>query len=156
MPNRERWAGRSSPRWEDDALGFLIAPVAREAFLAEHYEKKALINIRSEPDRYADLLTLEALDQFIASADLREGMVDLTNHRNRIARDSYVDERGRVSRVAVAEEYLRGATIILPHLHDSMFNLGEFCRSLEEVFSCHVQTNIYLTPRRQSGLPAAL
>jgi ribosomal protein L16 Arg81 hydroxylase len=142
-----------SPRWEEDALGFLIAPVARETFLADHYEKQPLINVRDEPRRYADLLTLEMLDHFIASSDLREGMLDLTNHRDRISRDSYVDENGRISPVAVAEQYMRGATVILPHLHDSMFNLGEFCRSLEEVFCCHVQTNIYLTPPGNQGFP---
>jgi ribosomal protein L16 Arg81 hydroxylase len=142
-----------SPRWEQDALGFLIAPVAPDHFLAEYYERRALINVRGEPHRYADLLTLDTLDHFIASADLREGMIDLTNRKNRISRDSYVDDRGRISSVAVAEHYMRGATIILPHLHDSMFNLGEFCRSLEEVFSCHVQTNIYLTPSGNQGFP---
>jgi len=143
--------GESALRWEEDALGFLIAPVARETFLESHYEQQALINIRGEPKRYADLLTLDTLDQFIASADLREGMIDLTNHKNRISREAYVDENGRVSPVAVAEEYMRGATIILPHLHDSLFNLGEFCRSLEEVFTCHVQTNVYLTPQSIDG-----
>ena len=142
-----------SPRWEEDALGFLIAPVGREAFLADHYERRALINIRSEPERYAELLTLAALDHFIASADLRDGMVDLTSQRSQISRDTYVDENGRVSRVAIVEEYMRGATIILPHLHDSMANLEEFCRSLEEVFCCHVQTNIYLTPPGNQGFP---
>jgi lysine-specific demethylase/histidyl-hydroxylase NO66 len=146
-------AAAPSPRWEDDALGFLIAPVARETFLSDHYEQKELINVRGEPDRYRDLLTVETLDHFIASADLREGMIDLTNHRNRISRDAYVDGDGRVSRVAIAEEYMRGATIILPQLHDSLFNLGEFCRSLEEVFSCAFQTNIYLTPPGNQGFP---
>ncbi len=136
-----------SPRWEEDALGFLIAPVSKEEFLENHYEKKPLINIRNEPDRYADLLTLDIVDHFINSADLREGLVDLTNHRNRIERTDYIDEDGRVSRATVAEEYLNGATIILPQLHDSIFNLGEFCRALEEVLTCHMQTNIYLTPQ---------
>lgn len=140
-------AAGAPPRWEEDALGFLIAPVTREAFLADHYERQPLIDLRNEPDRYADLLTLETLDRFIASADLREGMIDLTNHHDRISRDQYVDENGRIIRSAITEEYLRGATIILPHLHDSLFNLGEFCRSLEEVFTCHVQTNVYLTPQ---------
>ncbi len=140
-------AAPSSPRWDEDALGFLIAPVARETFLDQHYEREALIATRGEPDRYADLLTLDMLDHFIASANLREGMVDLANQKNRVSRDTYIDDRGRVSSVGIAENYLRGATVILPHLHESMFNLGEFCRSLEEVFSCHVQTNIYLTPQ---------
>lgn len=145
-------AADTPPRWEDDALGFLIAPVGRETFLADYYERKALVDLRDEPDRYADLLTLETLDRFITGADLREGMVDLTNHHDRISRDQYLDDNGRVIRSAITEEYLRGATIILPHLHDSLPNLGEFCRSLEEVFSCHVQTNVYLTPQpRETG-----
>ena len=153
--------GEASPRWDEDALGFLIAPVTREAFLERYYERDALIANRGEPDRYADLLTLDMLDHFIASANLREGMVDLASQRSRIARDTYIDDRGRISSVGIAENYLRGATVILPHLHESMFNLGEFCRSLEEVFSCHVQTNIYLTPdqlgrNQQPGLSAPL
>lgn len=146
-------AGTGSPTWEEDALGFLIAPVTREAFLAGHYERRAMVNIRGEPGRYADLLTLDMLDQFIASADLREGMIDIASQKNRILRDSYVDDRGRISAVAVAEHYMQGATVILPHLHDSMSKLGEFCRSLEEVFSCHVQTNVYLTPSGNQGFP---
>lgn len=141
-----------SPRWDEDALGFLIAPVTRAEFLDKYYERDALVASRNEPDRYADLLTVDMLDHFIASADLREGMVDLANQKNRISRESYIDSNGRISPVGIAEYYLGGATIILPHLHDSMFNLGEFCRSLEEVFTCHVQTNIYLTPQvRQDG-----
>ncbi len=92
------------------------------------------------------------LDQFISSADLREGMLDLSNKHNRITRDAYIDDDGKVIQVAVTEEYLKGATIVLPHLHSSMYNLGEFCRSLEEVFTCHIQTNIYLTPpSREEG-----
>jgi lysine-specific demethylase/histidyl-hydroxylase NO66 len=145
--------GESSPRWEDDALGFLIAPLARDEFLARYYERDALITARGEPRRYADLLTLETLDHFIASADLRDGMIDLTSQKHRITRESFIDDRGRVSSVSIAEHYMRGATIILPHLHDSLLNLGEFCRSLEEVFSCHVQTNIYLTPSGNQGFP---
>src|SRR5688500_17489978 len=30
--------GAGSPRWDEDALGFLIAPVTREAFLDQYYE----------------------------------------------------------------------------------------------------------------------
>ena len=142
-----------SPSWRGDALGFLMAPVGRETFLAETYERRPLLNIRGEPERYAELLTLAMLDDFIASADLREGMLELTNRRNPVAREDYTLEDGRISHTAVAREYLRGATIILPHLHESLFQLGEFSRSLEEIFSCHIQTNIYLTPSGNQGFP---
>jgi lysine-specific demethylase/histidyl-hydroxylase NO66 len=143
----------ATPRWEQDALGFLIAPETQDSFFERYYEREALITARGEPDRYADLLTLDSLDHFIASADLREGMIDLTSQKHQISRDSFIDDRGRISAVSVVEHYMRGATIILPHLHESLLNLGEFCRSLEEVFSCHVQTNIYLTPSGNQGFP---
>ena len=149
-----RQQAESSPRWEEDSLGFLIAPVTREAFFERFYEREALVDIREEPNRYASLLTLADLDHFIASADLREGMLDLTAQHRRIAPDDYIDRNGRISRTAVAEHYMNGATIILPHLHESMLGLGEFCRALEEVFSCHIQTNIYLTPSGHQGFPA--
>ena len=141
---------RSSVGWSADPLGFLIAPIDRETFLSRHYESAPLINVRNEPDRYRDLLSVETLDEFIAVADLQEGMIELTDQRHPITPDAYIDERGQVSRTAVAEHYHRGATIILPHLHTSLANLGLFCRSLEEVFSCHVQTNVYLTPATQA------
>jgi lysine-specific demethylase/histidyl-hydroxylase NO66 len=149
----EEAAAAPSPSWQEDALGFLMAPVARDAFLQDYYEQRALLNIRSEPERYSSLLTLAMLDDFIASADLRDGMIELTNRKSPIAREDYTFEDGRVSRTAVAREYLRGATIILPHLHESLFQLGEFSRSLEEIFSCHIQTNIYLTPSGNQGFP---
>ena len=151
--SKTKAAAAPSPSWEQDALGFLIAPVTPDEFLERYYERKALVNIRDEPERYADLLTLEILDHFINSADLREGMIDLTSQKKRMSRDDYVDDAGRVSRVAIAEEYLDGATIILPQFHDSIFKLGEFCRALEELFSCHMQTNIYLTPSGNQGFP---
>src|SRR3954467_11778777 len=90
-------AAGASPGWEEDALGFLIAPVAPEAFLGRFYERDALVTTRKEPRRYADLLPLDILDHFINSADLREGMIDLTSQKKRMSRDDYVDEGGKVS-----------------------------------------------------------
>jgi ribosomal protein L16 Arg81 hydroxylase len=143
----------ASPSWQEDALGFLMAPVSRSEFVERTYEREALLNIRGEPERYSELLTLAMLDDFIASADLREGMIELTNRKSPIGREDYTYEDGRIIRTAVARLYQSGATIILPHLHESLFQLGEFARSLEEIFSCHVQTNIYLTPEGNQGFP---
>lgn len=144
-------AAGADPAWLDDPLGFLIAPLSPQDFFDTHYEQAPLLSARNQPDRYADLLTLEALDAFIDSADLRQGMLELANNQNRIEPSSYVNEGGRIITPVVMEEYLKGATIILPSLHDSMARLGEFCRALEAVFSAHVQTNIYLTPSGHQG-----
>ena len=145
--------GGEAPHWMDDPLGFLIAPVTGEDFFERYYEKAPLLSARGQPRRYADMLTLEMLDSFINSADLRQGMLDLADQANRIDASSYINEGGRIVTPVVAEKYLEGATIILPHLHESMAELGEFCRALEGVFSCHVQTNVYLTPASAQGFP---
>jgi ribosomal protein L16 Arg81 hydroxylase len=141
------------PHWSDDPLGFLIAPVTSEEFFARYFEQAPLLTARGKPDIYADMLTVEALDSFINSADLRQGMLDLANQANRIEASSYINEGGRIITPVIAEKYLEGATIILPHLHESMAELGEFCRAIEGVFSCHVQTNVYLTPASAQGFP---
>ena len=116
--------------WAEDPLGFLIAPLSREEFFARHYERAPLLTARDQPDRYADMLTLETLDAFINSADLRQGMLDLASQANRINPSDYINEGGRIITPVVTEKYLDGATIILPHLHESMAELGEFCRAL--------------------------
>ena len=90
--SRPKPAAGASPNWETDALGFLIAPVTPDEFIGRYYEREALVNIRHEPERYADLLTLDILDHFINSADLREGMIDLTSQKKRVSRDDYIDE----------------------------------------------------------------
>jgi bifunctional lysine-specific demethylase and histidyl-hydroxylase NO66 len=141
------------PHWSHDPLGFLIAPVTQDEFFARYYEQAPLLTARGMPDLYAGMLTLEMLDSFINSADLRQGMLDLANQANRVDANSYINEGGRIITPVVAEKYLEGATIILPHLHESMAELGEFCRALEGVFSCHVQTNVYLTPASAQGFP---
>ncbi|MFN3946429.1 MAG: cupin domain-containing protein [Allosphingosinicella sp.] len=146
-------AGAGRPVWGDDVLGFLTAPVDRARFLQDHYEKTPLLSARSEPRRYADILTLAMLDAFVAEADLREGMADVTNANSRVSRDDYVTADGRIDGVALAAQYQKGSTLIFPQLHESMFGLAQFCRALEEVFSCHVQTNIYLTPGTGKGFP---
>lgn len=151
--NDGRGTAGASPAWIDDPLGFLMAPVTREAFFEHYYERAPLRSIRDEPARYADMLTLEALDAFIDSADLRQGMLELAKQPDRIDASTYTSADGRIIASAVAEEYLDGATIILPHLHESMGELGQFCRALEGVFSCHIQTNIYLTPSGNQGFP---
>lgn len=156
---QRQWTQADAPDWRRDPLGFLIAPLSPDAFFRDYYEQRPLLTARAEPLRYADMLTLDALDHFFDSADLRDGMVDLASQQVRIDRDTLFDRDGRARLGEIAAEYLNGATLIFPHLHESMAELGEFCRALEAVFSAHVQTNIYLTPQvktegeRNQGFP---
>ena len=139
--------------WRDGVLAFLTAPVSPETFLAEHYEKAPLVGLHGEPERFASLLTLARVDRFLAEADLRGNMVRLANHHSPVPEESYVDEDGRIDATAVAREYGGGSTIVLNELHDWIPELGAFCRAVEEAFSSHVTTNVYLTPAGNQGFP---
>jgi hypothetical protein len=136
------------------AVDLLIAPVTAEIFFGRHYDLAPLHCARGDPDRYRHLLSTERLDAFIDGADLRHGMVELIRGHSRVPADNFTSADGRIIASAVADHYLQGATIVLPHLQESMPALGDLCRALELLFSCHVQANAYLTPAGQQGFGA--
>jgi hypothetical protein len=136
------------------ALNLLIGPVTTETFSGRHYDQAPLHCGRSDSRRYRHLLDIDRLDAFIDGADLRHGMVELVRGQRRVPVESFTSADGRIIASAVAEGYLQGATIILPHLQESMPALRDLCRALELLFSCHVQANAYLTPAGQSGFGA--
>ncbi|HEX8193672.1 MAG TPA: cupin domain-containing protein [Allosphingosinicella sp.] len=139
--------------WREGVLAFLTAPIAPDAFLADHYEQAPLVGLHGEPERFASLLTLARVDRFLAEADLRGNMVRLANHHDPVPEARYVDAEGRIDATAVAREYQNGSTIVLNELHEWIPELGAFCRGVEQCFSAQVTTNVYLTPAGNQGFP---
>ena len=140
-----------SEPWLDDPLGYLIGPERVSDFFARIYESEALVVHHGRPDRFEGLLTIDAVDRLVTNVDLREGQLDLADASRRLMRSEYLDRSGLVDRGAVADHHRAGATIILQQAHQIEPSLGRFCRALEHVFSCHVQTNLYLTPPNAQG-----
>lgn len=134
----------------DDPLSWLLGDAAR-GFIDRVYEREPLIVRHNDPGRFTRLLSIAAIDRIIAERDLREGMVVMANAARDISEEAYVTPSGSIDRAAVAQLYRKGATIILNQLHQSDLTLADFCQSLERIFSCHVQTNIYLTPPSNQG-----
>jgi lysine-specific demethylase/histidyl-hydroxylase NO66 len=120
-------------------------------FITGVYERSPLIVRHGDPGRFADLLNIERVDRILAERDLQRGMVMLADASSDLREDDYVTPSGVIDRGAVTKAYARGATIILNQLHQSDATLADFCRALELMFSCHVQTNVYLTPPRNQG-----
>jgi ribosomal protein L16 Arg81 hydroxylase len=136
-----------------DVLDYMIGPMTREEFLSRYYEREHLIVHRDDPGRYSPLLSVERIDAFLSSADLRAGMVDLADASRQMSRDQYVNDGDLIIRRDVMRQYQLGATVILPQLHHSDPVLSSFCQAIEEQFTCHTQTNIYLTPPDRQGFP---
>ncbi|MHA6288874.1 cupin domain-containing protein [Maricaulis sp. CAU 1757] len=137
--------------WLTDPLGTLIGPVTAERYFSEFHEKKSLLARRDDPRRYAGLLSIDRIDDIIANQILASDQLDMARSEPPVRREDFTFETGTIDRGGVANQYRRGATIILPQLHNSDAILGEFCRAVEALFSCHVQTNIYLTPPNNQG-----
>jgi len=140
-----------SEPWLDDPLGYLIGAERVGDFFARIYESEALVVHHGQPRRFDGLLSIDAVDRLVTSVDLREGQLDLADASRRLMRSDYMDTSGYVDRGAVADHHRAGATIILQQAHQLEPPLGRFCRGLEHVFSCHVQTNLYLTPPNAQG-----
>lgn len=149
-----------SDRWPDvtvddrghpeGTLGWLLGPAAT-AFLEDAYEREPVVVHHDDPQRFRTLLSVAAVDRKVAEQDLREGMLTMADATRSVDASDFVTDSGAIDRVAVARLYRRGATIILNQLHQSDIALADFCRTVERVFSCHVQTNIYLTPPGSQG-----
>lgn len=137
--------------WASDALSWLIGPISHAEFFDRYYEREALIVPRQDADRFAPLLSIASIDALIASADLRSNMIDLADASRELDREAWIMEGGAVDRAVIAHQHALGATIILQQLHQSDPDLAAFCRAMEKTFSCHVQTNIYLTPPSAQG-----
>lgn len=137
--------------WMADVFDFLFGPVTPEAFFDAYHEKKALICKREDRERYLGLLSIERIDEIVSDLDLEVGQLDMTRADPPVERSQYSFDSGKIDRGGVARQFQQGATLILPQLHLNDPALASFCRALESKLSCHVQTNIYLTPPDAQG-----
>lgn len=144
-------ATQRDQRERENPLSWLIAPVAEKEFFENHYERRALYCGRGDTGRFAALFSLNRLDEIIASAELPRSSLSMARSEPPLKRADYTFKSGNINRGAVIRHFQRGATIILNQLQRAEGSLAEFCRGLEAVFSCRVQTNVYLTPPNSQG-----
>ena len=131
---------------------WLIDPVAPQAFLAEYFERKPLL-IEGHPAKFSSLLSLAAIDRFLAGSSPYHPEVFLVDAARDLRPGDYTlaDGSGRIDLPRAYQLFNTGATISISQLHDRLPELADLCRSVERTFSCHFQTNIYLSPRNAQG-----
>ncbi len=128
-----------------------IAPVTPETFFAEYFEKRHLVVRREQADYFRDLLSVADIDHVLTHMQLPVEDMNMVNNGTRIEPDDYAMPSGHVDAVRAAQQFAKGGTIILPGLQRRLPKLAAYCRSLETVFSCDLQTNIYFTPDNAQG-----
>ncbi len=145
--------------WRNDPLAFLIGERASRSFIDSIYEREALVaaapDVGLARDRFDGVVSIADIDRIVTGTDLKSGDLLLADASadHGIDTSAYLDDQGYVDRGAVAIHYRRGATIILNQAQRIVPALGRLCQGIEHVFSCHTQTNLYLTPAHAQGFP---
>ncbi len=129
-------------------------------FLDHHWGRAPLHRVSADDSGFAELFSLDAVDQLVSSTSPRLPTF-------RLVRDGRPLDPGRYTRTPriggrtvsgvadprrVFEEFDRGATIVLQGLQRYWPPLTRFCRSLELELTHSVQANAYVTPARSRGL----
>jgi len=142
--------GTAAGQREQD-FAWAIAPLSPATFMAEHFERRHLVIHRQDPDYYRGLLNLADIDAVMTGQVLPADELQLVTQSRPVPAEDYALASGFVDPVRATHHFHDGATIILPALHRRLPRLAAFCRALEAVFNCDLQTNIYLTPADAQG-----
>ena len=138
-------------RWYQNPLSCLIGEISPEDFFSNYHERRSLHCEHSEINHFGGLLSIDRIDEIIATTELPPASVQMARKKPPLDRSFYTFKNGNIDRGAVINHYQNGATIILPQLQLADEKLAQFCNSLEKQLSCKVQTNIYLTPGSAQG-----
>ncbi len=131
---------------------WLIEPVPTEVFFKDYYEKKPLLIAGKDPARFSSLLSIEAIDRYLATGSPCHPDVFLVDAARELKADDYAfPESGRIDLPRAYQLFSSGATISLGQMHERLPSLAALCRAVEHAFSSHFQTNIYLSPRNAQG-----
>jgi len=128
-----------------------IAPVTPEGFFAGYFEQKHLVIRRDDPGYFGALLSLADIDTVLTGQLIPGEEIQLVQKGRTFEPEDYLLPSGHADPVRVVKSFAEGATIVLPGLQKRLPNLAAHCRSLETVFSCDLQTNIYFTPAGSQG-----
>ena len=134
-----------------DPLARMLEPIGTDAFFERHWERDPLHVSREAPERFADLLSIEAIEAALSRGEPRYPDVQLTRAGSPVPAADYTDDAGRVLARRVARHHRDGATVIVSRAHRSFDALAGFVRELQASLGWRCQANAYLSPPGNRG-----
>jgi mannose-6-phosphate isomerase-like protein (cupin superfamily) len=131
-----------------------------DAFLRTEWGVRSALYRGTDPDGFADLLTLEDVDRIVSTMSLRSPAFRLVRGGEQIPEAAYTRSgrtgskpvSGMADAARVFELFREGATIVLQGLHRYWEPVTLFVRDLELELGHACQTNAYITPPGAQGL----
>ena len=134
---------------------WLIEPITPAAFFEHYYERKPLQIEGRDAGKFGSLLSVAAIDRYLATSSPRFPDVFMVDAAREVKSEDYSfpnsEPTGRIDLPRAYQLFESGSTISLSHMHERLPELAALCRAVEETFSAHFQTNIYLSPPHAQG-----
>ncbi|MEU9803329.1 cupin domain-containing protein [Streptomyces sp. NPDC051000] len=134
-------------------LSRLIALLDMATFQSEYFEKKPLLIRRDNRAYYADLLTLDDVDEILSLSSLHNEDVRVATEGSIVSLDERLafGPHGHTNaQEAVYASYREGATIIIDGLHGRWAPLKRLVHAMGAETNAKFQVNTYLTPGGQA------
>src|SRR6266852_5675692 len=138
MVDADSSAGRGAGSRLPFTFADLISPLTVDDFRSGQWEKKHVVLHRDEPNHYAGLLTLAAMDNLLATSRVRSSDLRIMKGGKETLISDLVGEDGGSYANAVESvyaEYRKGATINLLFLEQQWTPLAQLCHSLSDVLN---------------------
>lgn len=140
-------------------LGRLLHPLTTAQFFAEYWERKPYFLERRDPEYYESLLTRHDLENLITTGDLRFPAIQLAKDGGYIPAEAYTHDQphgterfiGVPDLAVIAEQYRKGASIVLPALQRTWAPLAALCDALQAELDHVPHANVYITPGNATG-----
>jgi ribosomal protein L16 Arg81 hydroxylase len=145
------------PEKTGGALGQLLAPLSRETFLHEYWEKAPCFVERGDTELFKrfDLPFIQDIDSLISLTHPRPARneVRLVKTENSLLTDRPVSENadGTADIYSVYRAYNEGFTIIINSVDRRWRQIADLCRGLQASLGHSVGANLYYTPARAQG-----
>lgn len=134
---------------------WLIEPITPAAFFEHYYERKPLQIEGRDAGKFGSLLSVAAIDRYLATSSPRFPDVFVVDAAREVKSEDYSfpnsEPTGRIDLPRAYQLFESGSTISLSHMHERLPELAALCRAVEETFSAHFQTNVYLSPPHAQG-----
>lgn len=137
----------------------LIAPVTRNEFFEEYWEKKPLVLNNRNASGFSNLMSLKNFDELlfshsVASSDIH--WVRLVNNKKILNAQEYASSQsgGLLNKHKIIEGYKRGNTVALCGQEERFEPLRKLCQEFESVLGHPSCTEVFLTPPSAQGFSA--
>lgn len=132
------------------SLAWLLAPVDRSVFLADHFERRALV-ARGDARRYRGLPTLREVDRAVSTREIRHPDLRMAREGASLAPQSFTRADGAADPILVAERVAEGATLILNDVQMWSAPVARICAVLGREVHGRAWANLYAAPPQAHG-----